>query len=103
MTPRAARAIARPQASVFPLLPALGLLGLASLLALPGQARGESHEKIIISHGYNEYDELKYSPEDTHLEYVNPDAPTGGEISIAVIGTFDSMNPYATGIGSPGA
>ena len=103
MTPRAARAIARPQASLLPRMTTLGLLGLATALALPGLARGESHEKIIVSHGYNEYDELKYSPEDGHLEYVNPDAPTGGEISIATIGTFDSMNPYATGIGSPGA
>lgn len=70
------------------------------LLSVP--ALGESHEKIIVSHGYNEYDELKYSPNDTHLDYVNPDAPTGGEISLAAIGTFDSMNAYATGIGSPG-
>ena len=103
MTPRAARAIARPQASLLPRLSAVGLIGLAAALALPGLARGESHEKIIISHGYNEYDELKYSPDDAHLDYVNPEAPNGGEFSLAVIGTFDSMNPYATGIGSPGA
>ncbi len=82
---------------------AAGVLGIATALAVPTVAKSESHETIIVSHGYNEYDELKYSPDDPHLEYVNSDAPTGGEMSLAVIGTFDSLNPYATGIGTPGA
>ena len=82
---------------------AIGLLATGALLTSLGPVVGESHEKIIVSHGYNEYDELKYSPDDSHLEYVNPDAPLGGEISLGAIGTFDSMNPYATGIGTPGA
>ena len=102
MTPRAARAIARPQVSSIHRLFALGLLGLAAALTLPGLARGESHETVIVSHGYNEYDELNYGPDAAHLDYVNPDAPIGGEVSIAAIGTFDSMNPYATGIGNWG-
>jgi microcin C transport system substrate-binding protein len=84
-------------------LASAGFLGLTALLALTGMARAESHETIIVSHGYNEYDELKYAPDAPHLDYVNPDAPTGGELSLAVVGTFDSMNPYATGIGTPGA
>ncbi|MEO0918520.1 MAG: ABC transporter substrate-binding protein, partial [Pseudomonadota bacterium] len=84
-------------------LGAAGLIGLSAALTLPGIARSDSHETIIVSHGYNEYDELKYSPDDSHLSYVNPDAPIGGDFSIAVIGTFDSMNPFATGIGTPGA
>ena len=80
------------------------LTGLAAVWltsAVPGLAQSE--EKIIIAHGYNEYDELKYGPDAPHLDYVNPDAPEGGEISISAIGTFDSMNPYATGIGNWGA
>ena len=81
---------------------AIGAVSLGTAFAITNLAKGERHEKIIVSHGYNEYDELKYSPEEGHLGYVNPDAPTGGEFSIAWIGTFDSMNPYATGIGTPG-
>ena len=77
--------------------------GLGALFAAVGIAKADSHEKIIVTHGYNEYDDLKYGPDAEHLEYVNPAAPTGGEISIGAIGTFDSMNPYATGIGSWGA
>ncbi|MBS1302885.1 extracellular solute-binding protein [Loktanella sp. SALINAS62] len=29
-----------------------------------------------------------------HLPYANPDAPTGGRIVTAEVGTFDSLNPY---------
>ena len=37
----------------------------------------------------------KYEASDTHLDYANPKAPIGGEITMAAIGTFDSLNPYA--------
>ena len=30
----------------------------------------------------------------THFDYVNPDAPKGGTITMAANGTFDSLNPY---------
>ncbi len=29
-----------------------------------------------------------------HFPYVNPDAPKGGEVTLASIGTFDSFNPF---------
>ncbi|CTQ49813.1 extracellular solute-binding protein [Jannaschia donghaensis] len=38
--------------------------------------------------------EMKYQPGFEHLDYVNPDAPRGGEISVWAFGSFDSMNPY---------
>ncbi|WP_299813895.1 extracellular solute-binding protein [uncultured Jannaschia sp.] len=37
---------------------------------------------------------LKYGPDFAHLDYVNPDAPKGGEISEWAFGSFDSVNPY---------
>ncbi len=37
----------------------------------------------------------KYVPTATHLEYANPNAPQGGTLRQAVIGTFDSVNPFA--------
>jgi microcin C transport system substrate-binding protein len=82
---------------------AFGILGAGALMASLVPAFGDSHQKIIVSHGFSEYNELGYSPDSPHLNYVNPDAPKGGEISIATIGTFDSMNPYATGKGTWGA
>ncbi len=68
-----------------------------------GQLFAESHENITVSHGYNEFGDLKYPADFPHLDYVNPDAPKGGEISVSSNGSFDSMNPFATLTGTPGA
>ena len=78
------------------------LLGLTVVWSA-GQLWADSHEVITQSHGYNDYGDLKYGPDFTHLDYVNPNAPLGGEISLSADGTFDSMNPFATLSGSPGA
>ncbi len=37
----------------------------------------------------------KYSDDHTHLDYANPDAPKGGKITMAALGTFDTINPYS--------
>jgi microcin C transport system substrate-binding protein len=62
----------------------------AVALATPAAAE----QKIIKSHGYSYFGDLSYPPDYPHFSYVNPDAPKGGEISIALSGSFDSMNPY---------
>lgn len=69
------------------------LLGLAAL-TLPALAQDDD-QNIIRSHGYSYFGNLSYPPDYPHFSYVNPDAPKGGEISIAATGTFDSMNPYS--------
>ena len=63
-------------------------------LAAAGMARSEDHVEIVVSHGYSFYGDLKYPADFTHFDYVNPDAPKGGEIALGVVGTFDSMHPY---------
>ena len=68
-----------------------------------GQGHAESHETTTITHGWSTYGELKYPADMAHLDYVNPDAPKGGEISLWTQGTFDSMNPFATKEGTAGA
>ena len=45
-------------------------------------------------HGLAIFGDLKYPADFIHFEYVNPDAPKGGEIILAKVGTFDSLNPY---------
>ncbi|MEP1941563.1 MAG: extracellular solute-binding protein, partial [Sulfitobacter sp.] len=60
-----------------------------------GDARAEGDETIIKSHGYSFYGDLKYPADYPHFDYVNPEAPKGGEIAISTLGTFDSMNPYS--------
>jgi microcin C transport system substrate-binding protein len=66
-------------------------LSLAMSLLMPA-ARAD--EAIITAHGYSTFGDLKYPADYAHLDYVNPDAPKGGEISIWTMGTFDSFNPY---------
>ena len=68
------------------------LVGFSALLVA---SISLAEEKIIKSHGYSFFGDLKYAADFTHLDYVNPDAPKGGEISIWGFGTFDSMNPYS--------
>jgi microcin C transport system substrate-binding protein len=57
---------------------------------------------VVTSHAYNFFGEFKYPPDFAHLDYVNPEAPKGGEISEWTGGTFDSFNPY-TLTGNPAA
>ncbi|MCA8868481.1 MAG: ABC transporter substrate-binding protein [Rhodobacteraceae bacterium] len=67
------------------------LLFLALLLT--GIA-GKAEEMTIKSHGISTFGDLKYGPDFQHFDYVNPDAPKGGEFSTWAFGTFDSMSPY---------
>ena len=45
-------------------------------------------------HGAAMYDDLKYGPDFEHLDYVNPNAPKGGTLTLSAIGSFDNLNPY---------
>lgn len=65
-------------------------IGAGALLA-----SGAGAQETIKSHGYSFFGDLKYGPDYAHFDYVNPEAPKGGEISLSTLGTFDSMNPYS--------
>ncbi|MCB1721785.1 MAG: ABC transporter substrate-binding protein [Rhodospirillales bacterium] len=45
--------------------------------------------------GLSMHGQPKYDANATHLDYANADAPKGGKIKIAAIGTFDTLNPYS--------
>jgi peptide/nickel transport system substrate-binding protein len=45
-------------------------------------------------HGIAMLGEPALPPDFTHLPYVNPDAPQGGQLRQAATGTFDSVNPF---------
>ncbi len=93
MTGPRQRATARalPKTTSFKILAALMGLMIAALIAQPGVAQ----DKIIKSHGYSYFGDLSYPADFPHFNYVNPNAPKGGEISLSAPGTFDSMNPYS--------
>nr|WP_237763498.1 extracellular solute-binding protein [Falsirhodobacter sp. alg1] len=77
----------------------LSAFGLAypGLIPSPAGAQEPSGDpsKILKRHGFSTFGELGLPPDFSHLGYVRPDAPEGGEISIWSQGTFDSFNPYA--------
>lgn len=76
------------------------VVGIAAVWAA-GQLLAESHEVVTESHGYANFGDLKYGPNEV-LDYVNPDAPKGGEFSQWSQGTFDSFN-LSTRKGVPAA
>ncbi|TDQ85494.1 microcin C transport system substrate-binding protein [Dongia mobilis] len=65
-------------------------ISILASLASPG-ARAQSSE---ITHALSLGDAVKYPPDFRHLDYVNPDAPKGGTVRFAAIGSFDSLNPF---------
>ena len=86
------RAVARTDARYGGTL--TGLAAMILLLIGVAMARAQDTPKMIVSHGYSFFGDLSYPADYPNFRYVNPDAPKGGEISLALSGTFDSMNPY---------
>lgn len=84
------RAPRTPRTRLSRSLSAAGVALLATSVAVPAQEDAD----VTVSHGISTFGELKYPADFTHLDYVNPDAPKGGEMSIPWLGTFDSMNPF---------
>ena len=73
----------------------LGLfVGLLAGCAIIGANLTASAEEILPRHGISMHGDLKYPPGFAQFEYVNLDAPKGGEVRMAAIGTFDSFNPF---------
>jgi len=71
------------------------------ILALAATALSARAETVITSHGISTFGDLKLPADFTHLPYVNPDAPKGGELSQWMQGTFDSLNPFSVkGVGA---
>jgi microcin C transport system substrate-binding protein len=72
----------------------IAALVILPLLALPNAlAAGTSRAQPM--HGLSMYGDLKYPADFQHFDYVNPAAPKGGTLRLAVIGSFDSFNPFS--------
>src|SRR5262245_6844227 len=71
---------------------ALGLAPLAGA-RIAGIEIAHADDRVF-RHGYSLFGDLKYPPDFKHFDYVNTSAPKGGRIRLAVVGSFDSLNPY---------
>ena len=54
-----------------------------------GKAESPAKQHAMAMHGIP-----KYPPNFKNFDYVRPDVPKGGVLRLAVIGSFDSLNPY---------
>ncbi len=64
------------------------LLGAALAAGLAGAAGAEDR------HGFAILGSLKYGPDYSHFDYVDPGAPKGGTARLWFQGSFDSLNPF---------
>jgi len=63
---------------------------LASILQLH---RAEAEDRAF-RHATTLFETVKYGPGFKQFDYVRSDAPQGGRIRLAALGTFDSINPF---------
>ncbi|WP_419686624.1 extracellular solute-binding protein [Photobacterium rosenbergii] len=60
--------------------------------------------EVIESRSLVGFGAAKYPADFTHFDYVNPDAPKGGQVTYAQVGTFDSFNRFASrGVSAAGS
>ena len=78
-----------------------GLPLLSALALVSNTAVAQQPVHALAMHG-----SPKYPSDFAHFDYVNPDAPKGGHVRLADIGSFDTLNPFiikgqaAEGIGT---
>ncbi|MEA3333482.1 MAG: extracellular solute-binding protein [Pseudomonadota bacterium] len=64
------------------------------LMVLPVLSFSANAAETTVSYGQALHSELKYGADFTHFDYVNPEAPKGGTLRQAAIGTFDTFNDF---------
>ena len=67
-------------------------LGAATVAAFPQASALAAAERTAFRHGYSPLGSLKYSSGFSAFDYVDPQAPKGGTIRLARIGTFDTFD-----------
>lgn len=73
-----------------------GTIGRSLFAAALGCALA-SGAAAVERHGLSAFGDLKYAPDFAHFDYVNPDAPKGGKLSMigtSRLVTFDTLNGY---------
>jgi microcin C transport system substrate-binding protein len=72
-------------------------IGLGCLVAAIGMlppAAPTRAEDIKPVHGIAMHGAPKYPADFQHFDYVDPDAPKGGDVRFGALGSFDSLNPF---------
>jgi microcin C transport system substrate-binding protein len=75
--------------STHALLRFITCIGLLCIQTSIGFAQTNYKGHALSLHG-----DIKYDANFKHFDYVNPNAPKGGEAKMAGLGTFDNLNPF---------
>ena len=81
------------QAALGRTLARIATAALALSLALATGSRAEETASTVWRSGISTIGDLKHPDGFERFEYVNPDAPKGGELKLSDTGTFDTFNP----------
>lgn len=71
----------------------LSLVAAALVIAISA-GTAIADEGVYRGHGLAMHGDLKYPADFKHFDYVNPNAPKGGEVRLSGIGGFDSFNIF---------
>jgi microcin C transport system substrate-binding protein len=80
--------------------------GAALWVGAPAILRAQSSSKLHVGHGLAMHGEPKYGADAGPPDFVDPDAPAGGNVRFGTLGTYDSLHPFtlkgvpAAGIGT---
>ncbi|MBS16326.1 MAG: hypothetical protein CMQ23_06825, partial [Gammaproteobacteria bacterium] len=66
-------------------------------LGLPSVTFAQLPENLEFKHGISFFHDLKYPSNFSHLDYLNPDAPKGGNLTLPWGFSFDTFAPLAIG------
>jgi microcin C transport system substrate-binding protein len=70
----------------------LSLVAAAFVFAISSGAAAD--EGVYRGHGLAMHGDLKYPADFKHFDYVNPNAPKGGSVTVSGIGGFDTFNAF---------
>ncbi len=70
------------------------IIGLILITVLSALSASNALAAPKVMHAIAMHGVPKYGPDFTHFDYVNPEAPKGGTMRLAVNGTFDSFNSF---------
>ncbi len=72
----------------------LAFYAVGTFAAEPLKTVEEDKVALTETHAISIHGEPRYSADFKHFDFANPNAPKGGTITIGVVGSFDSLNPF---------
>ncbi len=74
--------------------PLLSTLAVGTVLSLAVVGAAAAAGDATVRHGVSAFGDLKYPPDFANFDYVDPDAPKGGELRLWALESFDGVNPF---------